>query len=129
MATYNSFNTTAYEDSYLRPCVCTEEEKVDTPKSFCYSEGTELDRSTADNVEELSENVWFESKPPRLFKTDCKPLITARQIHVTRIVMNGAPKMLGTEEDDRPMTPKVITKVIKKRSAKRFLSTSIIDED
>ncbi|XP_018579117.1 uncharacterized protein LOC108917140 [Anoplophora glabripennis] len=117
-----SFDVSNIEDTYLRPCVCAEENK-NLSKSFCYVEGTELDISRSDNKEELGENVWFQAKPPKLFNKELTPLITARQIQISRIIMSGTRGSSTLPDEDRPKE-KVIVNMKKKKSAVKFLSTT-----
>ncbi|KAJ8942762.1 hypothetical protein NQ314_009973 [Rhamnusium bicolor] len=120
-----SFDASHMEDTFLRPCVCSEEDR-DEPKSYCYVEGTNLDKSRSDTIDELSENIWFETKPPRLFSKDITPLITARQIHISRIIMSGAGAKALESPDEEPINKKVVVNMTKKKSAVKFLSNTEI---
>ncbi|KAJ8920143.1 hypothetical protein NQ315_011802 [Exocentrus adspersus] len=120
-----SFDASQLDDTFLRPCACVDESK-NISKSFCYVEGTDLDTTRSDTKEELSENVWFENKPPKLFIKGLNPLITARQIHVSRVVMNGARGNLEAAGGEAQKSGKAAVNMKKKRSAVKFLSTTEI---
>lgn len=69
----------------------------------------------------MTENTWYGIKPPRLFTKEFFPLITARQIYITRILMDGKRTMAqGDEDSDKK--EKVTVSITKKKSAVRFLS-------
>lgn len=92
-------------------------------KSFCYSEGPEQDKLLGDSLFELTENTWFETKPPRLYTKEFFPLVTARQIYVTRVLLEGKRAIIEDAEDAASKhKEKVNISMNKKKSAVRFLS-------
>nr|CAH7745672.1 unnamed protein product [Callosobruchus chinensis] len=117
-----SFGPDAIEDTYLRPCYCTGDEE-DAEKNYIYAEGTDRDKALADGKEEICENVWYETKPPRLFGREVKPYVTARQVYITRIMLEGSRATdVKDEEDEKQQTVKAVVGVNKKKLAVRVLS-------
>nr|XP_023027561.1 uncharacterized protein LOC111515576 [Leptinotarsa decemlineata] len=116
-----NFTDQDIEHTYLRPCYCTEDEDSYIEKSFCYVEGTKRDLNASDNKSELSENVWFEIKPPRLFTKDVAPLVAARKIYITRVMLNGK-RSTPVNEDEEEKKEKINVSMKNKKSAVRFLS-------
>lgn len=76
----------------------------------------------SDTQSELSENVWYEVKPPRLFSKDISPYVTARQIYISRIKLEGKRAEIKEEDGDQNKDSKVMVSMNKKKSAVRFLS-------
>ncbi|XP_063924417.1 uncharacterized protein LOC135138371 isoform X2 [Zophobas morio] len=58
-------------------------------KSFCYIEGTVVDKNAAEEVSELHENVWYRMKPPRQEKVMYAPFVSARQVDLVRNMLLG----------------------------------------
>ncbi|KAG5895706.1 hypothetical protein JTB14_021399 [Gonioctena quinquepunctata] len=110
-----------FKDTFLRPCMCTTAENKLVERGYCYVEGTERDLNTSTNKEELTENVWYGIKPPQLFTKEISPLVAARKIYITRILLDGkrSATVDGGEEEKKE---KVNVSIKNKKSAVRFLS-------
>lgn len=97
-------------------------------KSFCYSEGPNEDRTFSNSQSEVVEDVWYGIKPPRLYTKEFFPLITARQIYVTRILLDGKRAVIDDGEDfSSKHKEKVNISMNKKKSAVRFLAQAHLD--
>lgn len=73
----------------------------------------------------MSENTWYGIKPPRLYTKEFFPLITARQVYVTRTLLDGK-TAAAISDDSSKMKEKVKISINKKKSAVRFLSKANI---
>ncbi|XP_057664007.1 uncharacterized protein LOC130898611 [Diorhabda carinulata] len=119
--------------SFKRPCVCTEE-NLDYERNYVYVEGTQTDKNVSTNISELSENVWYEIRPPKLFAKQIVPVVTSRQTYIARILLDGKLTNLEEAEDDevtavkKENTIKNVSMNIKK-SAVRFLGKAGVDFD
>ncbi|CAH2009081.1 unnamed protein product [Acanthoscelides obtectus] len=127
-----SFSPDSIEDTYLRPCYCTSYDEYGAgggaEKNYIYAEGTERDKGLADSSEEICENVWYESKPPRLFGKEVKPYVTARQVYITRIMLEGSRATdIKDEEDEKEQIAKAVVGVNKKKNAVRVLSQGNVE--
>lgn len=71
----------------------------------------------------MVEDIWYDIKPVRLYKKEFSPLVTARQIYVTRILLEGKRAVIEDENDTSSKhKEKVNISMNKKKSAVRFLS-------
>ncbi|CAG9765179.1 unnamed protein product [Ceutorhynchus assimilis] len=104
-----------------RGCHCEPEDEDD--KSFVYVESTQCDKTLSEDSKALTETVWYHLKPPKLFSTNYSPAITARQVQIMRIQLQGKRKLAG---DDQVCTvkEKVNVSIPKKKSAVTFLSAT-----
>ncbi|XP_072377437.1 uncharacterized protein [Diabrotica undecimpunctata] len=116
--------------SFKRPCVCTTE-NVDLEKNFVYIEGTKTDKNISANLPELTENVWYEIRPPKLFSKQPIPLVTSRQTYITRVLLDGKLTHLTADEEDGQEEKSTIKNVSIniKKSAARFLGRAGVDFD
>lgn len=115
-------------DEYLKGCHCGDVPE-DDEKTFVYIEGTQLDKSLSEDNSVLSETVWHNLKPPQLFSSDYMPSVSARQVQIKRIQLQGKRKLAGDDEDVQA-TEKVNVSIVKKKAAVKYLSnTSIISDE
>ncbi|KAF7272233.1 hypothetical protein GWI33_014969 [Rhynchophorus ferrugineus] len=111
----------------LKTCHCADNEG-DEEKSFAYAEPSQVDRCVAHDDSELAEGVWFNMKPPKLFTNgEMIPRVTARQIQIRRIQLQGKRKLVGDDEDDDVKNDKVNVSTLKKKTAMVFLSSASLD--
>ncbi|XP_066137981.1 uncharacterized protein [Euwallacea fornicatus] len=106
-------------------CCCTCEDGTDVTKDiqkcFLYVEGTERDKTLSENDRVLTETVWYHMKPSKLCITDCRPTVTARQVQIKRIQLQGKRKLAGGEEEVRTKEKGKVG-ITKKKSSVRYLS-------
>ncbi|RZC32353.1 hypothetical protein BDFB_000708 [Asbolus verrucosus] len=106
-------------------------------KSFCYIEGSLVDKNTAEEISELHENVWYRMKPPKKSSSSYAPFVSARQIDLVRTLLMGKRQFKfsdvkmesisdedGTTELPKPEPPTEMS-INKRKSSVRFLSKSI----
>ncbi|CAH1378967.1 hypothetical protein MTP99_002719 [Tenebrio molitor] len=109
----------------------------DEEKSFCYIEGTVIDKNAAQEISELHENVWFRMRPPKPSDSMYNPCVTARQIDLIRIILLGKTALKTYDfkpeclKDSSEPPPRRATSgppsVRKRKSSVRFLNKSIYD--
>ncbi|KAL1491983.1 hypothetical protein ABEB36_012493 [Hypothenemus hampei] len=109
-------------DQSLKACHCGDL-NVDEEKTFLYVEGTQMDKTLSEDDSSLTETVWYNVKPPKLFSIDYFPAVTARQVQIKRIQLQGKRKLAGDEKLD---LAKERVSISKKKSAVKFLSTTSI---
>lgn len=72
----------------------------------------------------MTEDIWCDIKPPKLFTKEFYPQVTARQIYITRILLEGTRHTLEDTSDlaSSKKQEKTSISMNKKKSAVRFLS-------
>lgn len=112
-------------DGLIKRCYCGDI-LDDEEKTFVYVEGTKQDRSAAEDDSVLSDAVWRDLRPPKLFSIDYFPAVSARQVQIQRIQLQGKRKLAG-EEEGVQVQQKVNVSINKKKSAFQYLSnTSLV---
>ncbi|KAH1022550.1 hypothetical protein HUJ04_011936 [Dendroctonus ponderosae] len=112
-------------DGLIKGCYCGDI-LDDEEKTFVYVEGTKLDRSVAEDDSALSDAVWRDMRPPKLFAIDYFPVVTARQVQIQRIQLQGKRKLAG-EDEGVAAAEKVNVSISKKKCAFQYLSnTSLV---
>lgn len=106
-------------------------------KSFCYIEGTIVDKNASRDITELHENVWYRMKPPRHSTELYCSFVTARQVDLIRNMLLGKTALKPYEvRADRAKIEKPIPRrppdvippsLDKRKSSVKFLNKMIYE--
>ncbi|XP_050312301.1 uncharacterized protein LOC126747609 [Anthonomus grandis grandis] len=113
------------EDNLLRECHCGDIVE-DEEKTFVYVEGTQNDKTFSEDDSDLRDTVWYNMKPPKLFFADYSPAVTARQVQIKRIQLQGKRKLAG-EDETATKKEKINVSIQKKKVAVKYLSDTSLE--